>query len=271
MSAALELARAAESRRDEAELTGFLGIACSMTGQYEAASEHFHAAMAIARESNDTPQIGVLTGNLANNYLRLEECEKAIEGFEEGLRIAREVGDQENEAKWQHGLETAAQQLELDRDPAAKAAPRLSGRTTGHGAVDPEQAVELWLRAARSNRVARDYMRCGDSLANAGLLLNELRQFEEAVRRYDEALAVYRAENDQRRVGLVYLNRGVSLSDQGELERAIETLREAIELLRGATAREELASALKTLADIHSEREETEPSPLLKEAGIFRG
>src|SRR5439155_1317873 len=143
--------------------------------------------------------IGILSGNLGNNFLGLEEYEQASQELEEAIRIAREVGDQINEAKWKFGLQAAQKHLQREQDPTLKAKYDYQKAIQSHGAVNPEQALDLWLRAARSCRVARDYLHCGDSLANAGLILNELQRFPEADRRFDEATDAFRAAGGERR------------------------------------------------------------------------
>jgi tetratricopeptide (TPR) repeat protein len=267
VTAALKIAREKGSRRDEAEFLGYLGIVCSMMGEYQSASEHYQEAILIAYESNDRAQIGVLTGNLGNNFLGLEEYQQAIQKFEEALRIAHEVGDHINEEKWQSGLAAAQRHLEREKDPSLAARYDYQVALQAHQSVDPEQAVQLWLRSARSCRVARDYLHCGDSLTNAGLILNQLQRFHEADRRFEEAMDAFRAVNDQRRIGLLCLNQAVSLRDRGEPDRASDMFKQAIDLLRGAKAPAELAHALTSLASLHSERKENEQNiVLLKQA-----
>ena len=269
---ALEIARELADRSTEAELVGYLGIASSMTGSYEAAARHYADALDVARDLGNTSQTGVITGNLANNFMMLGDSEHAVRHFEEALRIARDVGDHENEEKWKAGLEAARRQLEIEDDPMQAAAADYQRALRSHGVVPPEQAVEFWLRAARSCRVARDYAHCADCLANAGMLLNELGQFAEAERRFDEALDVLNAVADPRRTGLTLMNRAVSLRDRGEADRAVDTLGEAIRFLRAGAAPTEVAWALTILAGLHVDRQEQDAAtPLFDEAAqIYR-
>lgn len=269
---ALEIARELANRSAEAELIGYLGIACTMTGSYQAAAGHYAHALDMVRDLGDTSQIGVITGNLANNFMMLGDSEHAVHHFEEALRIARDIGDRENEEKWKAGLEAARRQLEIEDDPMQAAAADYQRARQSHGVVPPEQAVEFWLRAARSCRMARDYAHCGDCLANAGMLLNELGQFAEAERRFDEALDVLHAVADPRRIGLTLLNKAVSLRDRGEPDRAVDTLEEAIRLLRARAAPTEVARALTLLGALHlDQREQDVAAPLFDEAAqIYR-
>lgn len=267
IEAALTIARDLGNRHMEPELTGCLGIAEMMMSRTAEALTYYQSALDSARELGLVEQTGVIVGNMGQAYLDAGDYEEAQRHFTEALRIARETGDAQAAEQWRMALDRSRAEATVLDDPAAMAARDYRAAVeSSRGSVPRGRQLELWLAAARSCRMARDYSRCGDSLANAGMLLSELGRFDEADRKFDEAFDVIGPNADSRKVGLIQMNRGIAHAERGDHSRAVQFLEEAVLLLRRSASTRELAHAVRALARIHVKNgERAQATPLINE------
>jgi tetratricopeptide (TPR) repeat protein len=131
---------------------------------------------------------------------------------------------------------------------ATEVAGRLDAAHYGAGIVEDARA-RTWGHLANACRIGSDLRRAEEALATAwehhrkagedayteaeilsfeGSLRNSQGQFEEAVRLFDRALAIYREGRDRHREGRTLIKKGMARGDGGRLKEAIRLLRRGL-------------------------------------------
>lgn len=109
---ALDSARAVGARDGEIGLLNNIGGVEFRVGRFDAASQHFHQALAAFRELGDSLGESVALFNIANTLLEQGLWRRAIELHQQSLAIAIRIGDKHQQAKVYQRLGDAQHRLE---------------------------------------------------------------------------------------------------------------------------------------------------------------
>jgi tetratricopeptide (TPR) repeat protein len=137
---------------------------------------------------------------------------------------------------------------------ASEVAGRLDTTHYGAGIVEDARA-RAWAHLANACRIGSDLRRAEEALATAwehhrkagedayteaeilsfeGSLRNSQGRFEDAVRLFDRALAIYREGRDRHLEGRILLQKGMARGDGGRLKEAIRLLRRGLATIDAA-------------------------------------
>jgi len=93
---AIEAYEAQDAAGMAAEMRVNRGLALHSLGQYDAALELMHQALAVFRQMNDALRTAQALGNLGRVYAKIDNTEQAITNYREASAIFAELGDDEN-------------------------------------------------------------------------------------------------------------------------------------------------------------------------------
>jgi len=243
---ALVLARAAESRREEADVLYNLGIAHYFWGQSASSRAYAEQALGIYREIGDRMGEGKALDDIGVAFLIQGEYDQARAIFEEELRICRETGDRELEQFALIYLGTVfdqlgsypktkgyyGQALEIVRDIGRLPLLSMYLGALSHHLGDDESAQDYAQQALLEGASHRIGSLARTILGNARVGLGQL---PEAVDAYHRALALAREVDAPPQVmeALSGLAR-VSLA-QGDLHEAEPHVDEILAYLQAST------------------------------------
>jgi tetratricopeptide (TPR) repeat protein len=159
---ALAIARDIGNRQSECNALTNLGTCHYRLGDYQQAIDLFTQALAIARDIGNRSSEAITLSDLGRTWLASDDARQALTLLEQAVGIADTTGDVEPAVKARSGLARA--QLRLG-DPAAALATAVAAREL------PDPAEEPTIRLVE------------------GMALLELRQTDESVRAFSDALA----------------------------------------------------------------------------------
>lgn len=91
----LALARASGMQQIEAHALSNLGMNYDLVDEYQQAIGYYHAALAIAEQSDHLHQMNVIYNNLGVSYAMLGDFARALYYYSQTLQVSRQLGDQE--------------------------------------------------------------------------------------------------------------------------------------------------------------------------------
>ena len=188
--------------------TGNIGVVYYKLSEYAKALEYYEKALALNEEFGNKVESARTTGNIGIVYYQLSQYSKAIEYFEKALDNSKELGNKADIARhtgdigavystiseYAKALDYLEKALNLSRDirDRREIGCRLSGigdtlRKLGR----KKEALEFLQQALR---LRREEIQSNEDVAwnltTIGLLLAEENQFDEAIEKLEEALAL---------------------------------------------------------------------------------
>lgn len=240
LTQAVDLARAAGSRREEAEALGSMGTALDELGRYEEARDHHLRHLEHACRAGDPQAEAKARGNLGITQLQIGEIDEALTEFRHSLALFEEIGDLYK---------------------AGGAAGNLGFCLLEMGRFD-----EAFPYLERSLEVSRQVgYRSGEgrALGNLGSIHQTLGRLGEAQACFDAALAIQRECGTPLDQGLVLHNLGEVEFVIGRLDRSRGHLEDALACFRQVGHRKGEGYAQWHLARVADEKGETDEADAL--------
>jgi len=248
---ALEIAREANDRQNEAKWLGRLGLVHRDIGKARVAVELTQAALVIDREvAGDASEgEGWHLGYLGSAFRDLGQIEDARKCYQESLEIAQKIGK-----RWMEGSRLSD----------------LGNIYRDLGLI--QQAMRYYEKAleiARELHNRRDEAVCIGRLGTTYQMLGQIEQAEAA---YQKALGIVRDIGHQRREGRYLGSLGLISRVRGQIEQAISYHEEALALAKKTGDHWGEGTRLENLGDIYRDLGQTERARELYEQAlaIFR-
>ncbi len=209
----------------------YLGIAELRSGQHDQARGHFEAGLALARETGQRRDEGMLLAclySLCREQNRFQEARSLIEG---ALAIAREVGDRINEGIFLGNLGS------LDFT------------------VGRVREAESHTKAAIAiHREVGNRSQEGLCLGNFGVICREQGRTSEARTHYESALAIHREVGNRRLEGVLLGYLGNLCRSQGKRDESRTYLEAALAIHREVGNLASVGITLGFLGNLHREQ-----------------
>lgn len=269
---ALDLFRSTRNHNMEAAQLVGIGISLRMLGDLEAAEEHYHAAIQIARqygyperEANALLNLGILRHQRGDSWNALDSCEAALdlmqtsrkEPHEELAPLLLKGQVYVSLGKYQTALkqyEEALRVLGSRRAPdrRAEVLARISELYLNLG--DSSRALAYARRALSYREQAGDLRGQAVSLAGISLILQQRGDLAQARALQEEALTVFHRIRDLSSESIAHLNLGHLWLAEADSRKALAHLKKAILLARQQGMKESEMAALYELARVEQLR-----------------
>ncbi len=270
LNTALDLARKAHLRPEEASSLRYLGIVTARAGDYVTADEHLRAALEIYREIGDRQgQTGTINA-LGVFSAEQGDFDDARKHFEQTLSVYREIGDRWGEGaalsnlgqvcadrrNYSDARQYLEQALEIcaqidDREGEGTILNNLGQLASEKG--DYGAAKDYLTRAASILNEIGNVRTEGFALANLGLVYLHIGDLDRAETYFENGLKVLRIIDDPQGQSLVLAYQALRLHRLGDNKTARDISQEALKIAEKSGSRAEMANALTTLA--HAELE----------------
>jgi len=205
--AALQMAREARLRSQEARCLGELGTIHAAMGKLQEAARHHRAALDLHRREGDLAAEGVELSNLGVATHRLGHMQQAREIHEQAVAIHRKVGNRRSEAgdlcHLAYVLHETGRLVEAD------------------SCFGDALRVCAGLGDRQLSAVVKTYW---------GALLAELHRETESATMLEEALGFHEVAEDKRLQAIAHLHLAHSYRAAGRLTQAMDELRAAVEV-----------------------------------------
>lgn len=233
-----------------------LGKVDNDRGEFENATEHHRAALALFRGIDDRSGVATTLHNLGAIVLEQGAYDEAREYIEESLPTLRETGDRRNVATGLNNLGLAARE---------------------QGAYD--EANEHFEDALATFREIGYRRGEAHGLLNLGLVVRKRGAHDEAREHFEDALTVFREIGNQQGVAATLGNLGAVALVRGAYDEADEHFRESLAIERGIDDRRGEAQTLDNRGELawrrgdHGEAREhlTESLDISREVGDRQG
>jgi len=206
---ALEIARRARDRKEEARSIGYMGAVHWNRGDYDEALRCYDEALVMHRELGDKRGIARVVGNIGAVHYNRADYDEALRCYDEALAVYRELGDK-------RGI--------------ARMVCNIGAVHWFHG--DYERALGRFDESLSIDRELGDKRCIADVLGNIGAVHHNRADYDEALRCYDEALAVYRELGDKRGTARMVCNIGAVHWFHGDYEQALGRFDESLSIDR---------------------------------------
>jgi predicted ATPase len=233
---------------------------------HEAAIEQFHAALALARESDDDETTLDIAERLADVYLTTGDHDEAERFAEFARERAEDPGRRQRAAAqacevanargdFEAAVEMAESALALSADPSRERV-RLFAQTAKAegflGEYGSARATTLRQLSAAARAGATDL----EAVATLSLGTLAWRQddYEAARKHLDSALALAESVGDRQTAGRARMNLGVVAWNRGEYERALAAYRAAGEDFEAVGDRHRTAMVHNNIGDVRFEQ-----------------
>ena len=236
----------------EANALKAIGDVLQFLDQRQAALERYEMAIAIYRQVGDRLGEANALQAIGDVLQFLKQSPTALERYETAIAIYRQVGDRLGEANTLKAIGDLLQFLDqrraaLERYETAIAIYRQVGdrlgeantlkslgdifaaRVLGEKASDIEQIIACYQQALEIFRQIGDRYSQAIALDAFGNVLQNLKQYEQALSYYDRAISLYQSiELDKNFYSQILLNRGNALKALGQLKEAINSYDKAV-------------------------------------------
>ncbi len=243
--------QAAGDLRGEADAVSTMGFAYSRLGQNQQALKEYERALRLCREAKDQgldgdtrTAVGVIEGDTLNNlglaYRVFGELEKALAHYLKALDVFRPLNERGREA------------ITLGNIGGVY---RLMG--------EPDNALTYFSQSLEMLRQEKDLPRVANALNSIGVVYAEKGEsdrssYNDAIERYDEALAIARQLNDKSREALALQNKGAGYRAMGRHGEALELLNQALKMRREMGRKREEAFALYEIGLVYEAMKQRE-------------
>lgn len=253
------------------------GALLKKLGRTAEARQRFEAALAIARAQGDSYNQATSLNNLGTLDCDQGEPRRGIDPLTESLEKAREIQDRKTQASDLINLAFAYEKLQESQkalqyyEKALEMARALGDRrleaTALNNLGDTYLSLGDWETAIQYLRRALPLIHSGNridearTLINLGDALRRLKQFGEAGKVFDQALALGREIKDAETQSAALTAQAFLFIKHQQPARAVEPARQALLLTSGLPEREmnalyALGSAHRELGDLQAAREE---------------
>merc|ERR1712166_1624100 len=229
-----DYAHEAGDKAKEALCRGHVATCFIMLGTESAreAQTHYHHALALAEEADDSPLQVELLNKMAGFYSRLGEVHRTIACLNRLLELHEVTGDTEAEL-------------------------HVVGSLAGisYDTEDYEMAVKHYMDVLERAKTLGDNELIGKVYCNLGIAHQELEQFDKAIEFYSQSLELAKELGNKEMEGLAYSNLADAYSTQEEYEEACDYLDQTISTYQelGDKAAEGKARAELSIAQHHTE------------------
>lgn len=272
---ALERARAAGDRREEAACLEGLGLIAAVRGNYETAEQYHEQSLALARELGDREAETVALGNLGHVAQSRGDFETAQEYHQQSLTLSRDRNDREGEMVSLSGLgsvahtgaedDTAQEYYERALE-IAREIDDLNGEATilhnlGNLAVSRDsytRAEELFERSLKIKRDIGDRRGEARSLGELAMLAENREDYQTARDTLEQSLEIQQAIGDREGAATTLGNLGTVALGEGDLEAAEQYHQRSLDISRDLGDDRGEAVSLANLGEVAAKRGENE-------------
>ncbi len=267
---AIALAQKLGFKQGEATAWNGLGVVEEVRGNYRKSIEHYEKALALRQALADQRGIAGIHTNLGNVYESLGEFPAAISHHRESLTAYESLKDTLRMARAYSNISSVlalggAYPEAFSELNKARLLLENQGdmRTTfkiytqiGHNRFDLDmflKARDWYEKSLHLRQQSGDPVDIADGLVDLGNALDELENIDSsrlAVQYFQQALAIYRAEDDQPSIGLVCNNLGDGLKHLGQFDEAMKYLRESERIRQEMDDEPGLMETYNTLNDV---------------------
>jgi CHAT domain-containing protein len=232
-----DYAHEAGDKANEALCRGHVATCFIMLGTEYAreAQTHYHHALALAEEADDSPLQVELLNKMAGFYSRLGEVHRTVACLKRLLELHDITGDTEAELHVMGSLAGISYDTE-----------------------DYEMAVKHYMDVLERAKTLGDNELIGKVYCNLGIAHQELEQFDKAIEYYSQSLELAKELGNKEMEGLAYSNLADAYSTQEEYDEACDYLDQTIATYvdLGDKAAEGKARAELSIAKHHSEEQD---------------
>ena len=244
---ALEVSEGRPNVIEKITVLNNLGLTYYSDEKYQDAFEYYEQALEMNKSLGDLGIKSRLLSNIGSIYFSRNDYENALNKFQEALQISEELGDLNGETvrlnniasiyKQQGNLklaldyyEQALEKVEILGDPAKKAV-YLTNMALVYSELDSKDKAAVLLDAALLiDKSLNDNARVLFDLKKAGTFYKDIGEYENTLRRYEEALDYYQKASDLGGVSGTYNDIAMVYYNQGRMSEAIETLEKAMNI-----------------------------------------
>ncbi len=242
-------------------------------GETDKCIDLYNQIITLTRELNMRRDLTTTLNALGQRLAELGRYEEALTHLLEAAALFSKFGDEGNELKtlvaisyvYEHSpanyAETLAtwdkiRHLQIRQGDRAGEIKALQemARLTRKQAKDPEQALKYYEEALALAVGLNDAAKEGDLLNSMGIIEWERGNFGKALERYTKALKIFQESNNSVHAGLMLSSIGVTLNRMGRSDEAIERLEEAVQVHRECGQRLLEGHTLAALGDVLKER-----------------
>merc|ERR1711865_745915 len=202
-----DYAHEAGDKANEALCRGHVATCFIMLGTEYAreAQTHYHHALALAEEADDSPLQVELLNKMAGFYSRLGEVHRTVACLKRLLELHDVTGDTEAELHVMGSLAGISYDTE-----------------------DYEMAVKHYMDVLERAKTLGDNELIGKVYCNLGIAHQELEQFDKAIEFYSQSLELAKELGNKEMEGLAYSNPADAYSTQEEYDEACDYLDQTI-------------------------------------------
>jgi len=210
-----------QDNKQKSLLLNRVGLLLTASNRHDEAIASFQEALELARGSDLMLEIASLQ-NIGNVYTYRELHLQALETYLEVLELNRKRTE-----------------LIQDGDPDALVALCTGFSVDGYGRESCLSSV----------RYAESIL-----LNNVALVYHDVGEYANAIRAYEESLAIFREQADRRNQAKTLQNLGAVYLDMGQYEQALSLTHESISLAKAVGDQAQQAHSLNALGQIYSDR-----------------
>lgn len=221
---ALNYAREAEDRKEEAAMLTYLGGISNYLGDRKAAIDYFSQSIPIFQSLKDALGEASAAGSIGYSYLALNNYDKCLEFYNRSLVLRQSQNDKRGVALSLHNLGSVYSNL------------REFGK-----------AMDYYNQALEIERAIEDKSLEGSTLNQFGTVHYSLGDFEKAIDYWNQSVAIRDSIGEQSAALMTHNNLASAYGNLGENEKAIGIYKEVIPRAHALHHRETEALALSNL------------------------
>ncbi|MCS7065497.1 MAG: CHAT domain-containing protein, partial [Fimbriimonadales bacterium] len=237
------------NKRGEAETLRYLGNILYVSGQWQKSLAAYENALALCQETNDLDGAATTLAGMGALFLDMGQPELALNYYLQTLELRQQGGNRReiiaahlgvghiyatlnNHGEAKKAYEAA---LTLSREVGDKRAEAaaLTALATIEARLQPNDAAKaesLYRQALLITQATDDKLGQANARLQLGVLQARTNRTEEALRNFENALALYRETGDRRGEMIALSNLGAVHANRGEKAKAAEYYQQAVNL-----------------------------------------
>jgi CHAT domain-containing protein/tetratricopeptide (TPR) repeat protein len=239
LTQALELYRALEDQRGEANAIGNLGNSYNGLAQHEEAIELYQQALRIFYTTDNQQYVAYVLADLGFSHSNLGNYQQAIDFSWQSLEVARSIGNRQAEAvslgmlgyiyiylgQYQQSISLSQLSLDIAREIGSQ---ELEGSALGnlgfaYGSLGQNQrAIEFHQGALTIHRETGDMQGQAKPLGGLALVYHSLDEYHRAIYFYEQQLAISQDIGDRSTEAAALSGLGRAYAALGQYHRAFE-------------------------------------------------
>ncbi|MGB5959017.1 MAG: tetratricopeptide repeat protein [Coleofasciculaceae cyanobacterium] len=251
---ALAFAQKISDRAGEGVTLNNIGTVYDKLGKSQQALDSYQQALAIFQEVGDKKSAGITLNNIGLVYNKLGEYDQAFNYYQQVLAIRQEIGGKVGEEKQVSSITLNLEPLILQKLPkVAQESEELKLYQKGIQLSKQGQYQEALKRFQQALIIAReigDQAREWKNLNQIGLVYNSLGEYKLALDFFNQALII--PKNVFENTGAINYNIGLVYSSLGDYSKALEFYQQASALAKKLSNKAGEVRIINTIGNVHA-------------------